>query len=165
MRTTKFAALSVSHRRGITTTLPFRELFPDPGLMQVTTHFSERNASTFFQIELKRKVKGIPEFGDVCLGYFSDTEIAGAEFFFPLQRVEALKGKCPVFAQVIQGAEELHRIEKVETYPNPYEPVEINVPRNPEIMVTVEVETFGVDYPEPEKIIPEKMPENWPTFA
>ena len=84
---------------------------------------------------------------------------------FPLQRVEALKGKCPVFSQVIQGAEELHRIEKVETYPNPYEPVEINVPRNPEIMVTVEVETFGVDYPEPEKIIPEKMPENWPTFA
>ena len=30
---------------------------------------------------------------------------------------------------------------------------------------TMTVETFGVDYPEPEKIIPEKMPENWPTFA
>lgn len=130
--------------------------------------FFRKECQYFLPNRIEEESKGeikIPEFGDVCLGYFSDTEIAGAEFFFPLQRVEALKGKCPVFAQVIQGAEELHRIEKVETYPNPYEPVEINVPRNPEIMVTVEVETFGVDYPEPKKIIPEKMPENWPTFA
>lgn len=84
-----------------------------------------------------------PEPGDVCLGYFSDEEIAGTEFFFPLRTVEELTGKCPVFAQVTEGMEELWRMEKVETYPNPFEPVEINVPRRAEIMVRVEIETFG----------------------
>ncbi len=98
----------------------------------------------------------VPELGDVCLGYFSDEEIAGTEFFFPLRKVEALAGKCPVFAQVTEGMEELLRMEKVETYPNPFEPVEINVPRTPEVIVSVEIETFGETYPEPDKFFPEK---------
>ena len=85
----------------------------------------------------------VPELGDVCLGYFSDEEIAGTEFFFPLRKVEELTGRCPVFAQVTEGIEELLRMEKVETYPNPYESVEINVPRTPEVIVSVEIETFG----------------------
>lgn len=107
----------------------------------------------------------IPELGDVCLGYFSDEEIAGTEFFFPLRKVEALAGKCPVFGQVTEGIEELLRMEKVETYPNPYEAVEINVPRTPEIIVSVEIETFGESYPEPDKFFPEQIPGNWPVFA
>lgn len=106
-----------------------------------------------------------PEPGDVCLGYFSDEEIAGTEFFFPLRKVEELTGKCPVFAQVTEGMEELWRMEKVETYPNPFEPVEINVPRRAEIMVRVEIETFGESYPEPDKIFPAQIPDNWPVFA
>ncbi len=107
----------------------------------------------------------VPEFGDVCLGYFSDTEISGTEFFFPLKRVESLAGKCPVFAQVVEGIDELHRLEKVETYPNPWESVEINVPRNAEIIVSVEVETYGETYPVPEMYFPEVIPSNWPRFA
>ncbi|MEE0516226.1 MAG: peptidylprolyl isomerase [Emergencia sp.] len=106
-----------------------------------------------------------PEPGDACLGYFSDEEIAGTEFFFPLRTVEELTGKCPVFAQVTEGMEEHWRMEKVETYPNPFEPVEINVPRRAEIMVRVEIETFGESYPEPDKIFPAQIPDNWPVFA
>ena len=56
-------------------------------------------------------------------------------------------------------------MEKVETYPNPFEPVEINVPRRAEIMVRVEIETFGESYPEPDKIFPAQIPDNWPVFA
>lgn len=107
----------------------------------------------------------VPELGDVCLGYFSDTEIAGTEFFFPLRKAEELKGKCPVFAQVTEGVEELMRMEQVETYPNPCEPVEINVPRIPEVIVCVEIETFGESYPEPDKFCPTQVPSNWPVFA
>lgn len=107
----------------------------------------------------------VPELGDVCLGYFSDEEISGTEFFFPLKKVEALAGKCPVFAQVTEGIEELLRMEKVETYPNPCEPVEINVPRTPEIIVSIEIETFGESYPEPDKFFPEQIPDNWPVFV
>lgn len=117
----------------------------------------------FIKDESKGEVK-VPELGDVCLGFFSDTEISGTEFFFPLKRLEKLTGKCPVFAQVINGMEELLRIEKIETYPNPCEQVEINVPKTPEIIVSVEVETFGEEYPEPDKFIPNPIPSNWPKF-
>lgn len=129
--------------------------------------FFRKDCQYFLPNRIEEESKGnikVPEFGDVCLGYFSDNEISGAEFFFPLNREEGLVGKCPVFGQVVEGADELKRMEKVETYPNPFEPVEINVPRNPEVMVSVDVETFGVDYPEPEKFIPEEMPSNWPAF-
>ena len=107
----------------------------------------------------------VPEFGDVCFGYFSDTELTGTEFFFPLKRLDNLVGKCPVFGQIIEGLDELKRINKLETYPNPFECVEINVPRTPEIIVSVEIETYSETYPEPEKIIPDTLPSNWPVFA
>lgn len=129
--------------------------------------FFRKYCQYFLPNKIEEESKGdikVPELGDVCLGYFSDNEISGAEFFFPLKRVEALTGKCPVFAQVIEGLDEIQRMEKIETYPNPCEPVEINVPRTPEVMVSVEVETFGVEYPEPEKFIPEEIPSNWPKF-
>ena len=64
-----------------------------------------------------------------------------------------------------EGIEELLRMEKVETYPNPYESVEINVPRTPEVIVSVEIETFGASYPEPDKFFPEQIPGNWPVFV
>lgn len=130
--------------------------------------FFRKECQYFLPNRIKEESNGnikVPELGDVCLGYFSDEEIAGTEFFFPLRKVEALAGKCPVFAQVTEGIEELLRMEKVETYPNPCEPVEINVPRTPEIIVGVETETFGEDYPEPDKFFPEQIPGNWPVFV
>lgn len=130
--------------------------------------FFRRECQYFLPNRIEEESGGnikVPELGDVCLGYFSDEEIAGTEFFFPLKRAEALTGKCPVFAQVTEGVEELLRMEKVETYPNPCEPVEINVPRTPEVIVSVEIETFGEVYPEPEKFFPDPIPSNWPVFA
>jgi peptidyl-prolyl cis-trans isomerase B (cyclophilin B) len=130
--------------------------------------FFRRECQYFLPNRIEEESNGnvkVPELGDVCLGYFSDEEISGTEFFFPLRKAEELTGKCPVFAQVTEGIDELQRMEKVETYPNPFEPVEINVPRNPEVIVSVEIETFGGDYPEPEKFFPENIPGNWPVFA
>lgn len=130
--------------------------------------FFRKECQYFLPNRIKEESNGnikVPELGDVCLGYFSDEEIAGTEFFFPLRKVEALAGKCPVFAQVTEGIEELLRMERVETYPNPCEPVEINVPRTPEIIVGVEIETFGEVYPEPDKFFPKQIPDNWPVFV
>lgn len=130
--------------------------------------FFRKECQYFLPNKIEEESNGnikVPELGDVCLGYFSDEEIAGTEFFFPLRKAEELTGKCPVFAQVIEGVDELLRLEKVETYPNPCEPVEINVPRNAEIIVSAVVDTKGVDYPEPEKFFPEVIPSNWPKFA
>ena len=130
--------------------------------------FFRRECQYFLPNRIEEESGGnikVPELGDVCLGYFSDEEIAGTEFFFPLRKAEELTGKCPVFAQVTEGIEELLRMEKVETYPNPYEPVEINVTRIPEIIVSVEIETFGEAYPEPDKFFPEQIPGNWPVFC
>ena len=129
--------------------------------MSATMLSSERNVSISFRTESQKRVMETSRCRNLGTCAW---DIAGTEFFFPLKKVEKLAGKCPVFAQVTEGVEELLRMEKVETYPNPYEPVEINVPRTPEIIVSVEIETFGESYPEPDKFFPEQIPGNWPVF-
>jgi len=111
----------------------------------------------------KQNIK-VPELGDICLGYYSETEISGTEYFFPLKRCDHLVGKCPVIGRVLEGMDEIQRIAAVKTRPVKYEPdlgVEINLPLEPEIIVSVEVDTKGVDYPEPEKLAEFELPASW----
>ena len=55
-----------------------------------------------------------------------------------------LDGQYAAFGKVIEGIEEAQRIVSVKRDYN-------DRPRSDEKMVKVTVETFGVDYPEPEK--------------
>lgn len=133
------------------------------------TGFFRKECQYYLPNRIEKESNGdikVPDFGDVCLGYYSDTEISGVEFFFPLRRADELTGKCPVFAQVIEGLDELKRLEKIDTYPNPsFQPyVEINVPKTPEVIVSVEVTTNDEIYPEPQKVFPSEHPSNWPKF-
>lgn len=104
-------------------------------------------------------------FGTVGLGGYGEPDIAGGEFFFPLDDCPAITGKYPIFGRVIEGLTELRRIEAVETYPVPFpgEPtVKINTPARPEYIEKVTVETFGVDYGEPERLTGIAKPLFWP---
>ncbi|MBQ3391372.1 MAG: peptidylprolyl isomerase [Clostridia bacterium] len=130
--------------------------------------FFREECQYFLPNELKEKKEiKIPELGDICLGYYSADEVSGTEFFFPLRRAEELRDTCPVFGKVIEGVDELIRISEVETYPNPSFDafVKINHPKYPEVIVKVEVDTFGETYPEPRKLTPKKRPSVWPAFA
>ena len=58
--------------------------------------FFRKECQYFLPNRIEEESKGeikITDFGDVCIGYFSDTEISDSEFFLQIQRVEELKGK------------------------------------------------------------------------
>ena len=56
-----------------------------------------------------------------------------------------LDGSYAAFGQVIEGMDVVNAIAETETDFS-------DRPRTPQVMESVTVETFGVDYPEPEKL-------------
>ena len=69
---------------------------------------------------------------------------AGSQFFIMHQNAPHLDGQYAAFGKVIEGIEVVDEIAAVRTDYN-------DKPRTPQVMEEVSVETFGVDYPAPEK--------------
>ena len=69
---------------------------------------------------------------------------AGSQFFVMHENSPHLDGQYAAFGKVIEGIEIVDEICKVRTDYN-------DKPRIPQVMKKVTVDTFGVEYPEPEK--------------
>lgn len=89
--------------------------------------------------------------GTVAMAGDGATFSSGSCFFITLGDHPRLSGHFTAIGEVVEGWDEVKRLESVEI-----EPVEteleavINRPVHPEIMERVTVETFGVTYPEPD---------------
>ena len=70
---------------------------------------------------------------------------AGSQFFIMHDDAPHLDGQYAAFGKVIEGIDVVNKIAAVRT---DYR----DKPREPQIMQSVTVDTFGVDYPEPEKM-------------
>jgi len=70
---------------------------------------------------------------------------AGSQFFIMHANAPHLDGQYAVFGKLIEGEDVLDSIASVDTDWN-------DRPRKPQVMKTVTVETFGVDYDEPETL-------------
>ncbi len=70
---------------------------------------------------------------------------AGSQFFIMHEDAPHLDNQYAAFGCVTEGIEAVDRIAAVRTDYN-------DRPRTPQVMKKVTVETFGVDYPEPEKV-------------
>ena len=70
---------------------------------------------------------------------------AGSQFFIMHANAPHLDGQYAAFGKLIEGEDVLDSIASVDTDWN-------DRPRKPQVMKTVTVETFGVDYDEPETI-------------
>lgn len=70
---------------------------------------------------------------------------AGSQFFIMHANVPHLDGQYAAFGKLIEGEDVLDKIASVDTDWN-------DRPRKPQVMKTVTVETFGVDYDEPETL-------------
>ena len=69
---------------------------------------------------------------------------AGSQFFIMHKTSPHLDGSYAAFGKVIEGIETVNKIAET---PTDYS----DRPMTPQVIKTVTVETFGVDYPEPEK--------------
>ena len=92
--------------------------------------------------------------GIVAMAGNGTDEAHGSEFFITLsdEAHDRLQGKYAAFGKVIDGYEEVERIENVEIKEVPmkgFEQFKMPQPAVDEFMVHVEVETFGEDYPKP----------------
>ena len=82
--------------------------------------------------------------GVLSMARAGDPNSAGSQFFIMHEDAPHLDGGYAAFGKVIEGIEAVDRICDVRTDYN-------DKPRIPQVMKKVTVETFGVEYPEPEK--------------
>jgi peptidyl-prolyl cis-trans isomerase B (cyclophilin B) len=73
----------------------------------------------------------------------------GSAFFIMTGEHTRLNGNFPVIGRVIDGMDEVMRINSVKCRQRMFNQIAFHTPEEPEIMETVTVETFGVDYPLP----------------
>ncbi|MBO4266240.1 MAG: peptidylprolyl isomerase [Lachnospiraceae bacterium] len=70
---------------------------------------------------------------------------AGSQFFIMHETSPHLDGEYSAFGKITEGQDVIDAIAVVDTDYS-------DRPRTPQVMKTVTVETFGVDYPEPDKM-------------
>lgn len=82
--------------------------------------------------------------GVLSMARAQNPDSAGSQFFLMVADSPHLDGQYAGFGQVIEGMEEAQRIVGVPRN-------HMDMPNEPQVMVEVTVDTFGVDYPEPQK--------------
>ena len=85
------------------------------------------------------------EKGVLSMARAIDPNSAGSQFFVMHEFSPHLDGQYAAFGKVIEGIDVVDKIATVRTDYN-------DRPRTPQKMKKVTVETFGVEYPEPEKV-------------
>ncbi len=83
--------------------------------------------------------------GVLSMARAMDPDSAGSQFFIMVEDAPHLDGQYASFGKVIEGIEEADRIVSVDRN-------RMDKPYEDQVMVKVTVDTFGVDYPEPEKM-------------
>ncbi len=85
------------------------------------------------------------ERGVISMARTSVPDSAGSQFFIVHADSPHLDGQYAAFGKVIEGMDTVDEIASVRVDYN-------DKPRKPQVMKSVTVETFGVDYGEPEKV-------------
>lgn len=80
---------------------------------------------------------------------------AGADFFIMTENNSGLNGSYAAFGKMIEGYDVLDAVAKVEVKASSEEEgAEVSTPVEPPVIKSISVDTFGVDYGEPETVKP-----------
>ena len=82
--------------------------------------------------------------GVISMARSQHPDSAGSQFFIMHKKASHLDGSYAAFGKVIKGMDVVDKLATVETDWN-------DMPLTPVVMEKVTVETFGEEYPEPEK--------------
>lgn len=83
--------------------------------------------------------------GVISMARSQHMDSAGSQFFIMHKDAPHLDGLYAAFGKVIEGMDEIDRIAKTDTDFR-------DKPLNEERMISLVVDTFGIDYPKPQKI-------------
>lgn len=75
---------------------------------------------------------------------------ASSQFFIMTADTSSLNSQYAAFGKIIEGMDVLEKLENVEVEPATDESSEASTPVNPPVITSIKVETFGIDYGEPE---------------
>lgn len=100
-------------------------------------------AGEFSMAGFKNDLKHIP--GVLSMARAMHPHSAGSQFFIMHETSPHLDGQYAAFGKVIEGMDVVNRIAETKTNRQ-------DKPLEDQVMVKVTVDTFGVDYPEPEKM-------------
>lgn len=84
------------------------------------------------------------ERGALSMARAMNPNSAGSQFFIMHKNASYLDGQYAAFGKVCEGIE---NVDKIASVPTDYS----DKPKEPQVMKKVRVETFGVNYPKPEK--------------
>ena len=96
----------------------------------------------FAQNGFKNDLKHTP--GVLSMARAMHPDSAGSQFFIMHKKAPHLDGSYAAFGKLIEGMDVVNKIAEVAT---DYQ----DKPMEPQVMASVTVETFGEEYPEPEK--------------
>ena len=116
------------------------------------------------EFDLHPEIDPLPSYpGCVCMGGYGEAGLAGCEFFFPLRECPEHKGVYPVFGHVLEGMEEIRRLEQVPVRPVdfPIPGVEVNEPVHPQVIERVELDLAGWHFPDPVRMARQEKPACW----
>ncbi len=112
----------------------------DPGY-SIVGEFSNNG----YKNELSHK-KGV-----ISMARSYENDSAGCQFFIVLEESSFLDGDYTAFGELIEGLDVLEKLEQTEVYQEEGSD-EVSKPVNPPVIKNIKVETFGIEYSEPERI-------------
>ena len=77
---------------------------------------------------------------------------ASTQFFITVEAIHSLNGLYASFGRVIEGMDVVDKIVDLEVVTRDPYSAEADRPVNPPVITSIKVETFGIDYGEPEKL-------------
>ena len=149
------------------------ELYPDIAPNAVTSFIYLAKQGVYDHYPIERIVPGwvldmsYHAFHNPKACYFIPNDVKSGKYLEAVPGTIGLGG-YPIFGKIVNGMEEIRRLEQLETYPVPYpgEPnVKINTPVYPVFIEQIQIETFGVSYGEPTRLTGIAKPLFWPCVS